>query len=42
MYMDYIEGESRLAFLKRCGNLTAEGRKEITRLEKAEKKGATK
>lgn len=42
MYMDYIEGESRLAFLRRCGNLTAEGRKEITRLEKAEKKGATK
>lgn len=42
MYMDYIEGESRLAFLKRCGNLTAEGRKEITRLEKAEKKGAMK
>ena len=42
MYMDYIECESRLAFLKRCGNLTAEGRKEITRLEKAEKKGATK
>ena len=42
MYMDHIEGESRLSFLKRCRNLTAEGRKEIARLEKAEKKGATK
>jgi hypothetical protein len=42
MYMDFIEGESRLDFLKRCTHLTAEGRKEITRLEKAEKKGAAK
>ena len=42
MYMDHIEGESRLSFLKRCRNLTAEGRKEIARLAKAEKKGATK
>ena len=42
MYMDFIEGESRLDFLKRCDNLTAEGRKEIARLEKAVRKGGAK
>ena len=34
LYMDHIEGESRLDFLKRCKFLTAEGRKQIAKLEK--------
>lgn len=38
LYMEHIEGESRLDFLKRCQYLTAAGRKEIAKLEKAEAK----
>ena len=46
LYMDYIEGESRLDLLRRldkahdgCTILTAVGRKELARLEKAAKEG---
>lgn len=35
LYMEYVEGESRLDFLKRCQWLTAAGRKEVAKLEKA-------
>ena len=37
LYMDVIEGESRLDYLKRCrreGILKSDGRKELERLEK--------
>lgn len=43
MYMDHVEGESRLDFLRRCDKanvggsiLTAVGSKELARLEKKE------
>ena len=45
LYMDYIPDEPRIDYLRRLnkhGILKAEGCKELKRLEKAEKKGATK
>ena len=45
LYMDYIPGEPRVDYLRRLdkhGILKSEGFKELKRLEKAEKKGATK
>ena len=44
MYMEHIEGESRLDFLRRCYKtspmiLTAKGVKELKKLEKEQKKG---
>ena len=40
LYMDHIEGETRLEFLRRCDEtkpciLTCEGRKELNKLEKS-------
>ena len=45
LYMDVIEGESRLDYLRRCEQLRilkADGYKELKRLEKAAKKGGAK
>jgi hypothetical protein len=45
LYMDYIPGEPRIDYLRRLskhGILKSEGHRELKRLEKAEKKGATK
>lgn len=45
LYMDVIEGESRLDYLRRCeqlGILKADGYREIKCLEKAAKKGGAK
>ena len=45
LYMDYIPDEPRIDYLRRLekhGILKSEGFKELKRLEKAEKKGATK
>ena len=45
LYMEDIEGESRLDYLKRCrteGILKSYGYKELKRLEKAAKKGGAK
>lgn len=45
LYMEDIEGESRLDYLKRCsteGILKSDGYKELKRLEKAAKKGGAK
>lgn len=45
LYMDYIPDEPRIDYLRRLdkhGILKSEGCKELKRLEKAEKKGATK
>lgn len=45
LYMDYIPDEPRIDYLRRLdkhGILKSEGYKELKRLEKAEKKGATK
>ena len=45
LYMDVIEGESRLDYLRRCDQLRilkADGYKELKRLEKAAKKGGAK
>ena len=45
LYMEDIEGESRLDYLKRCrseGILKSDGYKELKRLEKAAKEGGAK
>lgn len=45
LYMDVIEGESRLDYLRRCEQLRilkADGYREMKRLEKAAKKGGAK
>ena len=45
LYMDVIEGESRLDYLRRCEQLRilkADGYRELKKLEKAAKKGGAK